>query len=401
MWPFRRERRDSQPPEVSWDQLAHLAGQYPFNHGPLFAENIATVYACVQSISSAIASLPVTIYRPDGDNRLVDNGNPMNRVIRGGPNPAQSWPDFIEWIIASVLLRGNGVAEIAIDGRGAVTGLNPIPWPMISPQLLPSGRLAFDVSEITGIFGTTGSVRRLFADECIYLKDRSDLGLIGRSRLSRAAAAVQTAAQVQEFAMRMFENQATPSGVLQSDNKIAPESMKRLIDAVRERFAGTGNARKVMILDQGLKWEQISVSPEDAELLASRRFSTEELARIFQVPPPLVGIWDHSSFTNSQTAGTWFAVFTLSPWIAKLEAELTRSVFAGSPSYLSFDLGGLLRGDPLQRWQSYDIASRNHVLRPNEIRGLEGFNPIPGGDEFPAIAADLQRPPQGTPIPAA
>jgi HK97 family phage portal protein len=200
--------------------------------------------------------------------------------------------------------------------------------------------------------------------------------------------------------MRMFENQATPSGVLSSDNKIAPDSMTRLIDAVRERFAGTGNARKVMILDQGLKWQQISVSPEDAELLASRRFSTEELARIYQVPPPLVGIWDHSSFTNSQTAGTWFAVFTLSPWIAKLEAGLSRSVFAGSSTYLNFDLGGLLRGDPLQRWQSYDIASRNHILRPNEIRGLEGFNPIDGGDDFPAVAADLQRPPPGTVIPA-
>jgi len=396
-WPWRRERRDQTPPDPSWDALASMAGQFPYNGSPHFAENIATVYACVQAISSAIASLPVTIYRPDGANKVVDQANPLNRVIRGGPNSSQAWPDFIEWLVASTLLRGNGLAEIVIDGRGAVIGLAPIPWNLVMPQLLPSGRLAFDVSGLTGVYGQTGTVRRLFADECLFLKDRSDYGLLGRSRLNRAAATVANAAQVQEFSLRMWENSATPSGMLKSDNRIDPDSMTRLRDAVRERFAGTGNARKVLVLDQGLTWQSLSVSPEDAELLASRRFSTEELARIFQVPPPLVGIWDHSSFTNSQTAGTWFATFTLSPWIVKIEAELTRSVFAGSNSYLCFDLGGLLRGDPQQRSEWYDVASRNHILRPNEIRGLEGFNPIDGGDDFPAIAADLQRPPSLTP----
>jgi HK97 family phage portal protein len=112
-----------------------------------------------------------------------------------------------------------------------------------------------------------------------------------------------------------------------------------------------------------VSWQQISVSPEDAELLASRRFSTEELARIFQVPPPLVGIWDNSTFTNSETAGRWFATHTLAPWLRKLEAEFSRSVFtAGSPSFLEFDLSGFLRGDPEARWRSYDIAIKNRVL---------------------------------------
>jgi HK97 family phage portal protein len=400
-WPWHRERRDSQPPEVSWDMLAQVAGQYPFNASPHFAENLSVVFACVQAISSAIASLPVTVYRPDGENRVEDTGNPMTRVVRNGPNVVQSWPDFIEWIVASVLLRGNGLAEIAIDGRGAVTGLNPVPWSMVSPILLPSGRLAFDISELTGIFGTTGNVRRLFADECIYVKDRSDLGLIGRSRLNRAAATVANAAQVQEYSLAMFQNGATPSGVLQSDNRIDPDSMTRLKDAIRERFAGAGNAKKIMVLDQGLKWQSISVSPEDAELLASRRFSTEELSRLFGVPLPIINIWDHSSFTNSETAGRWFAQFTLSPWIVKLEHELSRSVFAGSPSFINFDLGGLLRGDPLQRWQGYDIASRNHILTPNEIRQAEGWNARADGDTFPVVAADLQHPPAGTQLPAA
>lgn len=108
----------------------------------------------------------------------------------------------------------------------------------------------------------------------------------------------------------------------------------------------------------------------------SRRFTTEELARLYQVPPPIVGIWDHSSFTNSETAGRWFAQFTLAPWIRKIEAEFARSVFtaAGRESHhVEFDLSGFLRGDPAQRWQGYDVALRNRVLTPNEVRQAEGY----------------------------
>jgi HK97 family phage portal protein len=224
-------------------------------------------------------------------------------------------------------------------------------------------------------------------DEVLHLRDRSDTGLIGRSRLSRAAETVVAALSVQSFASNMIRNGANPSGAFEMDGVLGDAGRVRLTESFKQSFAGPQNAARALILDHGIKWRQISVSPEDAELLASRRFSTEELARIFQVPPPLVGIWDHSSFTNSETAGRWFAQHTLSPWIRKLEAEFSRSVFtAGSSSCLELDLGGFLRGDPAQRWAGYDIAIKNRVLTPNEVREAEGYNPRTGGDEFPTLA---------------
>lgn len=160
-------------------------------------------------------------------------------------------------------------------------------------------------------------------------------------------------------------------------------------------FAGSNNAARALILEGGAEWQQISVSPEDAELLASRRFTTEELARLYQVPPPIVGIWDHSSFTNSETAGRWFAQFTLAPWIRKIEAEFARSVFTAAgreTNHIEFDLSGFLRGDPAQRWQGYDVALRNQVLTPNEVRQAEGYNRRQGGDSFPGDQPNSEAP---------
>ncbi|WP_254434843.1 phage portal protein, partial [Magnetospirillum sp. UT-4] len=109
-------------------------------------------------------------------------GERRNRLVRRGPNPWQTWPDFIEWLVASTLLRGNGLAEIIHDSRGAVVELRPIPWDWVTVYLLPSGRLAYDVAEQAGLWGSTGRIRRLLQGEVIHLRDRSDDGLLGRSR---------------------------------------------------------------------------------------------------------------------------------------------------------------------------------------------------------------------------
>jgi HK97 family phage portal protein len=132
-----------------------------------------------------------------------------------------------------------------------------------------------------------------------------------------------------------------------------------------------------------MDWKQFQINPEDAELLASRRFGTEEIARLLNMPPPLVGIWDHSSFTNSETAGRWFAQHTLRPWIRKLEAALARACFTETEAQtysVEFDLSDLLRGDPEARWKSNQIAVDSGILQVNEVREIEGWNPLPEGN---------------------
>ena len=377
-WMADRFDRETRAAPTSWDLLGTLDG-----YGPQVniraAENLATVYACVQAISAAIASLPALVYRRLNDERIEDPHHPISRLVHEGPNTRQTWPDFVEWLASSALLRGNALVEVVRDSAGVVQALEPIPWDWVTVQLLPSNRLAFDVFAPI-VAGNAGRRRRLLQTEVLHLKDRTDDGLVGRSRLSRAAEVVSTATKAQTFASAFFDNSANPSGALQSTTRLEAETFKRLRAQIEERYAGAKRAGKIMLLESGLTWQQISTNPEDAELLDSRRFSVEELCRIYQVPPPIVQDYTHNTFTNSETAGRWFAQFTIGPWARKIEAEFARSVFqTGGQHELELDMSGFLRGDPLARWQSYQIALSNQVLSPNEVRQVEGWNPRTGG----------------------
>lgn len=378
--------------EISWDALkggVDLGGSAFVN--PRMAENLSTVLACVGAISSAMASLPAYVYRTIARGREIDTGHPIAKLIATGPNQHQSWPDFVEWLLASALLRGNALAEIVTDSRGAVAELRPIPWEHVTVQLLPSGRLVYDVVEMQALYGGTGRPRRLLQHEVFHLRDRSDDGLLGRSRLQRAAAVVQAGLSIQDFANALYRNGVNPSGALEMEAKLTQDQRELLAKNFSAAMAGPAKAAKALVLDQGMKWSQISISPEDAEFLASRRFTTEELARLFGVPPPIIGDLSHGTFTNSEIMGRWFSMRTLSPWIRKVEAEFTRSIFSDATRQthkLEIDMSGFLRGDPAQRWAAWKIAVEGGILDADEIREEEGFNPRPGGAQ-PAVRDNL------------
>lgn len=357
---------------VGGEQTA--SGQRPT---PTNVEGLATASACVNRIASTGASLPWLVRRREGKGMLEDTGHPVASLMRD-PNPTLSWPMIMEWTLASALLRGNALLRIERNDAGESIALHPIPWERVQVLLLANRRLAYDVTEIGPTLGGAGDRYRLLDTEVLHLRDRSDDGLVGRSRISRAAEAFGNALALQEFNGAQWQNQAAPSGAMRFPGKLGLETLNRLRAQITDTHAGPKNARKVLILEEGSDWVTTSVSPEDAEVLASRRFTAEEIARIFDVPPPLVGIWDHSSFTNSETAGRWFATFTLAPWVRKLEAEFQRSVFVGedrATHQLEFDLSGLMRGDYSARWAAHAIAVQNDILDRNEVREIEGWNP--------------------------
>jgi HK97 family phage portal protein len=185
---------------------------------------------------------------------------------------------------------------------------------------------------------------------------------------------------IQEFSSSLYDNGINPTGAFKSEQPLNKSQKEQIREQLRHMFGGSGNAGKAMILDGGTSWQQISITPEDAELLASRRFSVEEIARIFQVPPPIIGDLTHGTFTNSETLIRFFAQSTLSSWCRKIEAEFSRALLTDDALSLELDLSGLLRGDPETRWKSHEIAVRNKILTANEIRETEGWSPIAGGD---------------------
>lgn len=374
----KRAENESRAALSSWDLLgSHGAPSGPIN--ARLAENLSAVLACVQAISGSLASIPLLVYRRDAQgNRIEAPDHPLATMARDSANEWQSWPDFVEWLVAQILLRGNGLAEIVTDGAGRLVELRPIEWQNCNPQLLPSGRLIYDASDINSIYGGTGRMRRLLSSEVLHIRDRSDDGLIGRSRLTRAASAVRSAVSTQRFASQMWRNQSVPSGVVQAKKALSPEALGVLRDEFDRLYSGTANARRVAFLDNEMEFKSVSVSPEDAELLASRRFSVEEICRLFQVPPVIVGDLTNASFTNAETLLRFFGQFTLAAWARKIESALTRSVLTAEERGMvsvEFDLSGFLRGDPATRWNAHKIAVDAGILTTDEVREIEGFNP--------------------------
>ena len=364
------ERRAAQS-EASWGMLGY--GGAVTRYSERQAENVASVAACVGAVASALSSVPVYVYRRGSNWRREIIDHSIARLFQGSPNALQSAPDLLEGWIASTLLTGNGLLHVLRDGA-EVSGLRFIPWGWVTPALGPSGRLIYDVSE-PGVFGNPGRAYRLLADDVAHLKDRSDDGVIGVSRLRRSQEAVAHAHGINRRANAVVANGAAPSGALVSERDMTSEQMERLRESVERGHTGQ-NAGRVMLLTGGVDFKPFEITPEDAELLASRRFSVEEICRLYQVPPPLIQDYSHNTFTNSETAGRWFAQFTLGPWVRKIEAVLSRALFPdGSGLEVELDLSAFLRGDPQTRWQAHKIAVETGILTADEVREIEGFNP--------------------------
>ena len=364
-------------------------GGWPYAGGAGAAENIATLTACVDVISSAIASLPALVYEimPSGERRETAD-HPVSRLIEA-PNDLQSWSDWIRWTMSSVLLAGNSLSEVQRNGNGQPVGLLPVVWGNAQPTLVPAppgsvssplspgGRLAFDILRTVAPFGGNGTPRRLFADngELFFLRERSNTGVLGVSRLMRAPMVLQQALSVQAFATYLWDNAGTPSLVFSHPGKLSAEASTRIAQSWRDSHAGPLNARKAVVVEEGMEVKPISANAEDSQVLDSRQFAAEEIARLYGVPPPLVGIWRYSSFTNSQQANSWFGQNTLRPWCRAIEREFARSVFADPRRFsLELDLSGLLRGDFGSQVTAGVNLVRSGILSQDELREELGYN---------------------------
>lgn len=367
------EKRAANDP--SWQALAPMTG-YNAGLSARGAENLSTVLACTSAIATALAYVPARIYAIENGARLENLRHPLNRLIRGGATPSMTWCDTIEHWVADALLTGNGLIEIERNGGGQLSGLRYWPWGYTTVSELSSGRLAYDVRD------GRGQGKRLLEGEVLHLRDRTNDGKIGISRLSRSADTVVGARLADQHARQFLANGASPSGVITHPGAIPPEGKAQLLQQFQQNNGGAGNAGRTLVLDGGLDWKAAQISPEDAELLETRKFGVEEICRLFQVPPPIVQDYSKNTFTNSETAGRWFATFCLAPWARKIEAEFARSLFPTNSSYeLELDLSGFLRGDPETRWNAHKIALETGVLDPDEVREVEGWNPRSAGTE--------------------
>lgn len=362
------------PQPTSWDHLGGRVLDGDVAVTPPLAENMSAVFAAVQIISETVASLPLMVYREDDKGvRTATRQHPVARIFAGDANEWQTSPEWLETMTAHTLLRGNAYAEIIRDGRGAPVQVVPYhPDQVRVVQIPETGRLRYEVTT------THGGVRRLLADEVLHLKDRSDDGILGKSRLHRARETFQTAMAVERFAGSTYRNGAALSGVVTHPDQIGPEAAKTLRESIESLYRGANNAGRIGVFEEGMSWTALSVSPEDAQMLESRRFSVEQIARLFRIPPPVLGDLSNGSYSNVTELGRWFAGHTIRPWLVKWERTIERSLFSTEgrrTHHVEFDMDELLRGDMLTRFQAYRIGREIGVYNANELRAFERQNP--------------------------
>jgi HK97 family phage portal protein len=352
---------------------------------PYAAELHSAVTAAVATISEAVASLPLGVFRLDaaGD-REEARFHPVARLFAGHANEWQSGFELVELLTSWALLWGYGAAEIIRDARGAVTALNPIHPSHMTTERLASGRLRFRVSDPAG-----GPTRILLQDELFIIRDRVDGadGLFtGRSRLSRAREAVANALQAERYAGAVFSNGAAIGGVLEHPGELGGDAAAR-IRADFDSFVGTGAAGRTIVLEEDMHFKPIAAKPDEAQALESRRFSVEAIARIFRIPPVLLGDLTNANYSNSVELARQFATFTLRPWLTRWERTIELSLFSEatrSQFVAEFDTDLLVRTNILERWQAYRLMRETGGASANEIRRWENIprRTDPEGDAY-------------------
>lgn len=362
------ERRSSNPSDPYWSNLAALRGG---SVTPRSAESVSAVYACVSAISETIASLPLILYRREGeDGRERAKDHPLYKVLHDSPNATQTALEFREQMQASVLLRGNAYAEVVRGYDGQARELLPLHADRVQVLKLDNGRLAYEV------FDDKGHKRRLLQEEVFHLRHRTDNGVLGISPISASREVVELAIAEREHGNATFRNGTKLSGILKYPGRLSGGQKDNIRDGWASMYAGAANAGRTPILEEGVEYQPLSMTLEDAEWIAARQFSVEEVCRLFRVPPTVVGDLRHGNFSNSVEMGRQFITLTLRRHLSMWEQAIGRCLLtdAGRRVYFAeHSVEGLLRGDSLARAQFYERAIADGWMDVDEVRRLENL----------------------------
>lgn len=352
------------------------------------AMQMTAVYACVRILAESIAGLPLHLYRYKGQGKEKALDHPLYTLLHDEPNPEMSSFVFREVLMCHLLLFGNAYAQVIRNGRGQVTALYPLLPNRMTVDRDEHGQLYYryqrSADEATG--GKKAETAILSPQDVLHIPGLGFDGLVGYSPIAMSKNAIGLAMAAEEYGSKFFANGAAPAGVLEHPGVI--KDVSKLRESWNETFGGSRNAGKVAILEEGLHFAPISMSPQDSQLLETRKYQLDEIARIFRIPPHMIGDLDKATFSNIENQSREFVTYTLGPWMARWEQGLTRALLLPSEKgklYVKFNVDGLLRGDYKSRMEGYSIGIQNGFMCPNDVRALEEWDLIPedkGGDTF-------------------
>jgi HK97 family phage portal protein len=349
---------------------------------------MTAVYSCVRILAEAVAGLPFHLYRYNdsgGKEKALDH--PLYFLLHDEPNPEMTAFAFRETLMGHLLLWGNAYAQIVRNGKGQVLGLYPLMPNKMRVDRDQNGRIyyVYTRTQEDSKLGETGQVY-LDAKDVLHIPGLGFDGIIGYSPIAMAKNAVGMAIACEEYGAKFFANGASPGGVLEHPGIVKdPERVRESWNSV---YQGSGNSHKIAVLEEGMKYTPIGISPEQAQFLETRKFQINEIARIFRVPPHMVGDLEKSSFSNIEQQSLEFVKYTLDPWVIRWEQSINRQLLLSQEKgiyFSKFNVDGLLRGDYQSRMSGYATGVQNGFMSPNDVRELENMDLIPeelGGNRY-------------------
>lgn len=386
---LRRELEDVKKRADTWDlkgttllELINSSGNVTVT--PTTAMKFSGVLAAVSLRSELAASFPKSIYKITKEGREEIKDDPLYNILAYQPNPYMNAFTFWELVNTHLDLWGNAYVYITKYNKQA-SALTPI-HPTNVKINTEGGKLTYKVSSTKDkVLDKVHS-----PDRILHFKDISFDGLIGQSRISLAKDAIQVGMEAERFAKEFFEKGGHSKGVIEMEGQMGDDAFSTF----KKRWDSNSN-HGTPLLDHGMKYKQLVIPPDDAQLVASREFQLQDIARIFRVPPHLLADLSRATFSNIEHSDIQFVKYGLRPMVKRYEHELENKLLGddlGKKS-IRFNLDGILRGDTASRSQFYATMKQNKIMTTNEIRAHENMNPIEGGDilENPATSSDKNK----------
>lgn len=345
---------------------------------PETALRSTTALICVRVLAESVASLPCILYKrrkDGGKDRATDH--PLYPVLHDNANGWNTSFEYFEGTMTNLATRGNGYSYVERNRKGQTIGLVPLaPDPVDIKQ-------ASDWSPIYTATMPDNTRAKLSRLEMHHVRGPLPKGYKGRSIITLARDAIGLGLATEKFGSALFENGARPSGILKHPKELQTPAQTRLKEQFAERFSGLDNAHKPLVLEEGMDWVALSINPDEAQFLETRKFQRSEIAGIFRVPAHFVNDMEAATFSNIEHQTLDFIQQSLRPWLVRIEQAINRDLLTKEEQqdyFVEFLMDGILRGDFLTRMQGYALQKSNRLATTNEIRSRENMNPIVGGD---------------------
>lgn len=337
---------------------------------------VTAVFSCIRILSESISTLPLHMYkRLSGGGKERAYNHPLYSLLHDEPNLIMDSVEFFSYMMVCLCMRGNHVSRKIKNYLGEVTEIVPF-----APDRV---RIEVESNGLVYVVSTNKGELRLSSDEVFHVKGMSIDGVNGLSPIDYAKESIALAMAAEEHGARFFANGITPSGILVHPTKLSKEAGDRLKAQFRDSYGGSSNSHSMLVMEEGMKFEPISLTNEQSQFIETRKFQVSDIARWFRVPPHMIGDLERATFSNIEQQSLEFVTYTLTPWLVRIEKAIKRQLLSTKEKqkfFVEFLVDGLLRGDGLSRAQKLQIERQNGIINANEWREIENRNPLEGDD---------------------